>query len=160
MLLAFSMLFNGLCNVEAVLPGDIAGVSYLPALSTNNVENRDRLIQQYFSLGLNYCDILGFLPFGHGIQLSLRQLKRILSRLNLRRRNTNVGPNIDEITAAIESELRGSGCCIGYRQMHQRLTTKYGLVIDQETVRIIMKELDPEGVALRSQKTTSSTCIR
>ena len=148
-----ALLCSSLGSVKAVLPGDIPDVSYLPALSPlNNGENRNRLIEQYFSLGLNYCEILGFLLVGHGIQLSLRQLKRILKSLNLRRRNTNAGPDIDETIAAIENELRGSGCCLGYRQMHQRLVTEYGLTVDRETVRIIVKELDPQGVALRCQK--------
>ena len=43
------------------------------------------------------------------------------------------------------TELEGSGNSIGYRQMHQRLRIDYGLVFQKETVRVIIKELDPAG---------------
>lgn len=35
--------------------------------------------------------------------------------------------------------------------MHQRLVTDYGLRVNRETVRGILKALDPEGVELRSK---------
>ena len=42
---------------------------------------------------------------------------------------------------------------MGYRQMHQRLTIDHGLIIDRESVRLILKDLDPEGVEHRSRRT-------
>ena len=48
---------------------------------------RDGLIIYYFSLGYSYRLIVCFLFFVHGILLSLRQLKRILSYFGLRRRH-------------------------------------------------------------------------
>jgi hypothetical protein len=56
----------------AVLP------QYTPAIEADGL-NRDEIIEKYFNLGLNYVEILGFLVNIHGIRLSLRQLKRILS---------------------------------------------------------------------------------
>ena len=51
---------------------------------------RDDLIESYFHLGLEYTEILWFLVFSHGINLSLRQLKRILKAKELgRRRNAS-----------------------------------------------------------------------
>ena len=47
---------------------------------------RDALVEHYFHLGYDYGLILCFLHFLHGISISLRQLKRILKRLGLRRR--------------------------------------------------------------------------
>ena len=47
---------------------------------------RDALVEHYFHLGYDYRLILCFLHFLHGISISLRQLKRILRRLGLRRR--------------------------------------------------------------------------
>ena len=55
-------------------------------LSSLALASRDRLIQEYFYQGYPYQLILCFLYFVHGISLSLRQLKRILKRLSLRRR--------------------------------------------------------------------------
>ena len=46
----------------------------------------------------------------------------------------------------MDQELQSSGSCIGYRQMHQRLLKDHGIVIDRETVRRIVKGLDPDGV--------------
>ena len=91
-----------------------------------------------------------FLVALHGIHISLRQLKRIPQQLGLRRRG-----NLDSINEAItnvESELRGSGRSAGYRAMHQRLMIKYGQTINRESVRLILKALDPEGVEDRSRR--------
>ena len=55
-----------------------------PALSRGL--GRDDLIRQYFFEGYDYHLIICFLFFIHGITLSLRQLKRILRRMNLSRR--------------------------------------------------------------------------
>ena len=47
---------------------------------------RDELIGAYFRLGYEYKLIVCFLHFKHGVNISLRQLKRVLRRLGLRRR--------------------------------------------------------------------------
>ena len=56
------------------------------------------------------------------------------------------------VITAIKSELNGSGSCVGYRQMHQRMKVKYGFAVARETVRIILKVLDPNGVETRSRR--------
>ncbi|KAJ7372070.1 hypothetical protein OS493_020494 [Desmophyllum pertusum] len=81
--------------------------------------------------------------------ISLRQLKRILRRKCLTRRINYSDPA--EVVAAVERELQGSGSLLGYRLMHQRLRTDYGLVVDREMVRNILKTLDPDGVERRSK---------
>jgi len=55
-----------------------------PALSRDL--GRHELITKYFFEGYEYSLIVCFLFFVHGISLSVRQLKRILRRMNLRRR--------------------------------------------------------------------------
>ena len=125
----------------------------LPPYIGNGLPNtiqRNDIINHYFSLGLAYSEILAFLMCFHGIEISLRQLKRVLRRQGLRRRKGHSG--IREILNAIETELEGCGNSIGYRQMHQRLRIDYGLVVQKETVRTIIKELDPVGVQSRSSK--------
>ena len=77
----------------------------------------------------------------------------MLRRQGLRRRKDH--SDIREILNAIETELEGSGNSIGYRQKYQRLIIDYGLVVqkaEKETVRVIIKELDPAGVQSRSSK--------
>ena len=89
--------------------------------------------------------MLVFLMLHHGIGLSIRQLKRVLSRRGLRRRNNT--SDADDILNAIQTELRGSGSIGGYRAMQQRLVNIHGLVVNKETVRQID---DPAGVEARS----------
>ena len=127
---------------EAVLP------PYLPILENNNFERVD-LIERYFHMGLGYSEIVLFLGLLHGYVLSIRQLKRILQQRGLgRRRNRS---NIEEVYRAIRRELRGSGSMMGYRQMTRRLLHGHSVVVDKETVRELLKILDPEGVDARSR---------
>ena len=124
---------------------------YLPAVrNINGNHERNYLIEQYFHLGLNYSEIISFLLLRHGVRLSLRQLKRILRSRGLRRRK--IQSLIDRVVNAVDQELQSSGSCIGYRQMHQRLLSDHGIVINRATVRRIVKSLDPHGVELRSRK--------
>ena len=53
-------------------------------------DGRDLLIKCYFMLGYEYRLIICFLYFVHGISISLRQLKRTLRRLQLRRRRSSL----------------------------------------------------------------------
>ena len=59
--------------------------------------------------------------------------------------------SLTEGISAVEKEPNGSGNSIGYRQMHRRALVDHSLVVARETVRIILKSLDPEGVFLRSR---------
>ena len=144
--LSFLVFIAILTESAGVLP------PYLPALSLNNQPvERDILIEQYFSTGLGYDEILLFLGLLHGVTLSIRQLKRILRARGLRRRGNSSDPR--QVCRAVQEELRGSGSTIGYRQMTQRLVVNYGLVVDKETVRELLKILHPDGVAARSLRT-------
>ena len=130
-----------LTRCTSVMPG------YIPVTPGNS--DRNSLIECYFNLGLDYSEIINFLLLVHGIRLSVRQLKRVLfSKGSCRRKNHS---DIEEVIAAVERELDGSGSLIGYRQMHQRLRVDYGLVVSRETVRHALKLLDPDGVERRSQ---------
>ena len=126
--------------------------SYLPSSRKNAFElDRDHLISIYFNLGFAYNEIASFLKKCHGIQMSVRHLKRILKSKGLRR-NGQKSP-LQHVLNAVREELSGSGSSIGYRQMHRRVLIDHNLVIDRETVRIILKHLDPAGVEHRSKRT-------
>ena len=139
LLLLFLQLF---LHCKCVLP------PYLPILANNNFERGD-LIEQYFHLGLGYSEIVQFLGLLHGCLLSIRQLKRILQRRGLGRRKNR--SEIEEVYRAIRRELRGSRSTMGYRQMTRRLLHSHGVIVDKETVRELLKILDPEGVNARSR---------
>lgn len=68
--------------------------------------NRDKLVAWYFSLGYSYKLILCFMYFSHGISLSLRQLKRVLKKLNLRRRRPLTRQLIDSTLAILQVSIR------------------------------------------------------
>ena len=120
-------------------------VSGLPV--SNVTRDRESLIKHYFFSNFSYSEIIYFLSL-HGITISKRHLHRMLRYYNLSRR-TNKSP-INRVIESIYSELSsGPNSSFGYRYMHQKLRSK-GLVVSRETVRVIIKSLDPAGVERRS----------
>ena len=57
--------------------------------------------------------------------------------------------NITEVTQAILQNFSGSSKSFGYRLMHQKLCVN-GFIDNRETVRVLLKVLDADGVELRS----------
>ena len=121
--------------------------NYLPVYQEN--AERDVFIERYFHLGLKYKEIILFLISVHGVEISIRQLKRILKQRGLVRRGNPSSAN--DVLEAMQCELKGSGNVTGYRSMHQRLRNCHRLVISREAVRQALKILDPEGVEARSR---------
>lgn len=107
---------------------------------------RNRLIQYYFHLGLCHSEILAFLALRHNITISERHLRRILKQQGLYRRKNYTDLGI--VLEYIERKLQHSGKLHGYRWMHLKCIQN-GFVVKQETVRMILKILDPEGVSQR-----------
>lgn len=127
------------CLIECVVP------NYLPI---GRALSRLELIKHYFKQGFLYKEIVLFLLIRHGFKISLRQVKRILRRNNLCRRNVFRTP-INDVIEVIRGELEGSGQCIGYRSMWRRLILDHGLHVKRDNLLQIMREIDPQGVALR-----------
>ena len=98
--------------------------------------DRDTIIESYLSLGFQYSEILAFPGALHGINLSLRQLKRVLHSRGFQRRR--VRSSLQDILDVIDQELSKSGSSFGERQMQQLLRVQYGLNVNRETVRIIL----------------------
>ncbi|KAJ8316935.1 hypothetical protein KUTeg_005653 [Tegillarca granosa] len=103
-----------------------------------NIKNIDSLIYLYFNFGLIYDDIAFVLAENHGIEISTRHLKRRLSHL-------------EDVVDFIKEEVKGPGLLHGYRIMFEKCRDR-GLQVKKETVRFIMKEIDPEGVEIRASK--------
>ena len=57
--------------------------------------------------------------------------------------------NITEVKQAILQNFSGSSKSFGYRLMHQKLCVD-GFIDNRETVRVLLKVLDADGVELRS----------
>uniref|UniRef100_A0A0F8C524 Integrase core domain-containing protein n=1 Tax=Larimichthys crocea TaxID=215358 RepID=A0A0F8C524_LARCR len=94
-------------------------------------------------------EILAALAEEHGIVLSRRTLERTMQRKGLWRRKDKT--DVAQVSAFIEAQLQNSGQCHGYRWMHQKCWMN-GMVTDRETVRILMRLLDGEGVQLRTRR--------
>ena len=109
---------------------------------------RDDLICSYFREGLSYSEIV--VPLLHGISFCLRQLKRILARLGLKRKFQDASP-IQAIVSAILKEIARSGQCIGYRAMWRRLVYSYRLNVKRDMV-LDMRIVDPNAVERRKRR--------
>ena len=66
---------------------------------------REELVKSYFDAGYTCNLILCFLAGVHGIVISLRTLKHVLQRINLRRRGT--GPNTVNLRTTARCMLVG-----------------------------------------------------
>ena len=110
------------------------------------------MIRHYFHIGYSYKEIVATLLTVHGIKLCIRQLKRILVRLRLRRRvHRGHESSADLIATAFQQEFQNSGENVGYRTMWKRLQRYYNLDIKRDTVRQLIKAIDPEGVERRKR---------
>lgn len=106
----------------------------------------DELIVHYFHAGYNVLETRGFLIHVHRIQISERQIRLILNRLNLGRRR-NSPSSLEEVIPILMQEYRYQN--LGYRMLRQRLVIDHGLNVSHETVRVALNVIDPEGVARR-----------
>ena len=86
----------------------------------------------------------------HNVRIGVSHLKRIRRKMGLKRKKLNF--DIKNVIQCISNELRGSGSSMGYRAMHKKLRRVYNLQVDQETVRLCLITLDPEGVEERSKR--------
>ncbi|XP_060556998.1 uncharacterized protein LOC132717525 [Ruditapes philippinarum] len=119
------------------------------ALAVLSNDERDVAITYYYGKGYTYKEICGFLLFSHNTIVSLRQLKRILKRLRLRRRNVPI--SLPDIIHALSNILeRGFGEC-GYRTVWKLIKSSTTVHVTQDIVRRLLRICDPEGVNLRAR---------
>ncbi|VDI15669.1 Hypothetical predicted protein [Mytilus galloprovincialis] len=107
------------------------------------------IISTYFSLGLQYEEIIGLLAQRHNVILSMRTLKRRLASYGLyRRKNFS---DVLQVAMFIFEQLKLSSCLHGYRWMHSRCLQN-GFIVQKKMVRILLGILDPSGVAVRVKR--------
>ena len=123
----------------------------VPTLSHEDLQLQPEeiAIRKYFSEGYTYKNIIRFLEKYHGIQYSLRTLKRRLCDMGL---NKSRNVSIQRLTVVIEREISGPSSRIGYRNMWNLLRSKYNIQASRDTVMKILRELDPEGVEIRRSR--------
>lgn len=103
-------------------------------------------ILNYFTRGHTYSEMVALLKHKHNLVISHRTLRRRLKTMGLKRKNLPV--NIDQVRRKVSEFLDGPGSSGGYRSVWHSLRMG-GEIVPRETVRLILKELDPEGVAGR-----------
>ena len=114
-------------------------------IKTEN-SSREEIITNYFYSRLSYTETISFLFTYHGIQITLRQLNCILRKLGLFRRKFKA--SFASVISAIQTELTSSSSLLGDRMINQKLRQRK-LVVNRETIRIVMRSLDLEGVTAR-----------
>lgn len=82
----------------------------------------------------------------HNIVIPIPTLKRQCCELGVFTRRNQTG--IDHVMAFAQEELRGKGQMQGHRSMHCTAAQR-GLVVSQETIKQILKALDPHRVEMR-----------
>ena len=110
--------------------------------------DRDVDAALYFHIGLSYIEIVNTLAINHRILISMRTLKRSLSRQNLCRRSHYT--DIVEVAVFIHEQIHGSGSQHGYRWMHLKCR-QAGVVASRKVVYTLMQILDPERIELRKR---------
>ncbi|KAJ8037931.1 hypothetical protein HOLleu_18876 [Holothuria leucospilota] len=108
----------------------------------------NQLVRFYFHLGFSHKEIVFCLQQCHGVHLSLTTVRRRLKGMALYRRRKS---DLLEVALFVMEELERHGQLHGYKTMHLKCIQK-SLQVTQETVRILLQLLDPEGVAYRRSK--------
>lgn len=113
--------------------------------------NMKELITTYFKKGYSYKEIVCFLEHCHGIKISLRTLKTRLKKYGLSRRGRHTDDHIEQVVQSIRQIIETHGGSQGYRNIWHALNLA-GISATRDLVMNILRELDPEGAALRKRK--------
>ena len=118
----------------------------------NSTTERE-IIEHYFHRGYEYKSIVLLLAKYHDLRLSERTLKRKLKDFGLKRRE-HVDENLEiRVRNIITEELSaGPDRLNGYRSMWHILRLRHHMNVPRQLVASIMKQVDPEGVALRKRR--------
>ena len=116
-------------------------------------ENADKdeytLIKEYFMHGFNYLTIVNFLLKHHGIEISVRTLKRRLKEQGLKR-NDDLPEEL--LQSIIRREIQGPASLFGYRRLQQHLRKTFKINIPRDRIMNTLKIVDPEGAEQRKSR--------
>lgn len=111
----------------------------------------EELIREYFRKGYSYGEIVNFLQSCHGIKISLRTLKSRLQAYGLKRRGHYTDDHIETVVQSVNETIRTKDNNQGYRNIWHALNLA-GISTTRDLVMNVLRELDPEGAALRKKK--------
>ena len=119
----------------------------LDSSDDEQIENDDEdLICYYFYKGFAYLDICRFLLQYHGIKMSLSTLKRRMKQLNLKDKIRNTMLILCEMKSLHFSKVHI--VLVDNRSIWHSLQLN-GTRVPRRVVRLLLRKLDPEGVAER-----------
>ena len=105
-------------------------------------------MSRYVQQSLQRSEILDFLTRDFPqYPWSIQSLDRRLHHFEIYYDSNSVG--IDDVTQAVENELKGSGQLLGYREIHKKIRQEYGPNVTRDKAYDVMYELDPEGLEVR-----------
>lgn len=102
-------------------------------------------VQFYYSLRFNQDEILQFLLEFNNVVISKKTLTRVFF---LPLSCTEENSDLLEVALILEGKLKIADKLHGYKLMHLQCM-KSGYTVTQETVRLLLKIIDPQGVQLR-----------
>lgn len=114
-------------------------------------KTRDLLIVSLAKKGCLVKEIQRLLQYLTDVNLSTRQIQRVLKTNGLNRRPRQES-SLQSIELAILDELHGPGSLLGYRTMWNKLKNHHQLQVKRSTVMILLALLNPEGTAQRRYK--------
>ena len=95
-----------------------------------------KLVSAYYELGLQHKDIAHIISETHNRPISRRQVRRVLERQGLGRRQNYT--DISDVIDVIGILLKGSAQLLGYRMMWRRLT-HMGIHIQRDIVYALIE---------------------
>ena len=105
-------------------------------------------LANYVCQGMQRSEILDYMKRDYFYyNWSVRTLDRRLRFFDIYYIDKDV--TVDEAREAVQTELNGPGCLLGYRAMQQKIRQNYKLRISRDKVYDLMYEADYEGLEKR-----------
>ena len=120
-------------------------------------DSEEDLIRKYFKYGYNYQTVCLFLEKFHGIEISLRTLKRRLAQYVLKKASNDISD--ETLPSIIEREVKGPSSLKGYRNIWNKLRMTYCITVPRDRVMYLLRCIDPNNTAMRQTKTIGKVSL-
>ena len=93
-------------------------------------ESEEDLIKKYFKYGYNYQTLCLSLERFHGIEISLRTLKRRLAQYVIKKASADISD--ETMCSIIEWGVKGPSSLKGHRKIRNKLRVTYGITVPRD----------------------------
>ncbi|XP_046841827.1 uncharacterized protein LOC124435940 [Xenia sp. Carnegie-2017] len=124
-------------------------ITFCPSCGITQTRMNEKLLKIIF-MDINTTSLFVLLMKKHGIEMTVRTLKRSLKSYHLSRQNENISE--DNVRTLLRQEMQAAGGSLaGYRKMwHIRI--KHHVHVPRKLVATILRQLDPEASIRRRRK--------